>query len=92
MQLTCTGVWERTGWRLPIKQLRYWVMGDMQKSKTTNFAFNTDGSLSYIYMQNWQIHYDSFKAVDGLNLPRKIRISHPEVAIKLVARAWTLNE
>lgn len=84
-------IYNRTGWILPLEQLRYWVLADTQNKNNAAYIVNADGTLDSLQFEQWQIQYEKYSVVDDIKLPTKIRITHPDINIKLSIRQWRLN-
>ncbi len=85
-------IYERTGWALPIEQLRYWVLADMQNSRDASYRSNADGTLQSLSFEQWQIQYETYTNINGILLPAKIRITHRDINIKLSIRKWSVGK
>jgi outer membrane lipoprotein LolB len=81
---------ENLGYRLPIKQLYYWIRG-LAPSEQTKVSRDEDGLISDIRHQRWQITYRSYRKAEAFNdleLPSRITVTDGEHTIKLSLRDW----
>jgi outer membrane lipoprotein LolB len=80
---------EQTGWRLPVTGLRYWIVGMPAPDRPAGQrTLDAEGRLAGLTQDRWQISYDSYQQVDGLEMPRKLRLVNGDVRVKLVIARW----
>lgn len=79
------------GWTLPISNLRSWVLAVPAQTKITKIQFDTANHLVYLEQQGWQIEYTNFTAINGIDLPTKIKLQKQNLTVKLAIKSWTLN-
>lgn len=75
-------------WPLPISNLNYWIRALPSPAKATALQFDSDHHLTSFTQQNWQIIYNAFQTVNGVDLPTKIYLTTPELRIKIVIKQW----
>ena len=69
-----------TGWRLPVSLLRYWVLGLPSPEASNETATKPDiappqtTQLPGFSQAGWTVSYPAVTVVDGLALPRKMRV------------------
>jgi len=80
------------GWDFPIDALSYWVKGLPSHDPNEKVQRNKDGQIEQIQLNQWQIDFSSYQIYQGYQLPKKIKATHPQMTIKLVAKSWLLFE
>lgn len=77
------------GFQLPVSGLRWWITGRMQPGANAVSTLDDAGRIKEIRQDGWLVRFLDYQRVgDELDLPRKMRLEHPEVTIKLVLREW----
>ncbi|HBI22474.1 MAG TPA: outer membrane lipoprotein LolB [Legionella sp.] len=79
---------KKTGVRLPVKNLYYWVRGIPAPASVQSAAYDSDHRLISLHQAGFTIDYPAYTAVGGMNLPSKIRLQGHDVLIKLVIKHW----
>lgn len=79
------------GFELPVSGLRWWMTGRMQPGASALTTLDEQGRIREIRQDRWTVRFQDYRQVDGVDLPRKLRLEHPEVTIKLVLREWRLR-
>jgi len=77
---------QQLGVFVPIKSLRYWVIGLPEPSQS--FVDTSDG----FTQEDWLVRYAQMQAVNGQSMPRKITVSNSRVKLKLIIDQWILND
>ena len=80
------------GWEFPIDALSYWVKGLPSNKPNEKVQRNSDGQIEQIQLNHWQIDFSSYQRFQGYQLPKKIKATHPQMTIKLVAKNWSFFE
>ncbi|MGB0446621.1 MAG: lipoprotein insertase outer membrane protein LolB [Pseudomonadales bacterium] len=76
-------------WSLPMQELHYWVRGISSPNTQAQMTFFDNGDVDTIRQAGWNIDYDRYVEVDGLNLPYKLTITGNDIRLKLVLKNWT---
>jgi outer membrane lipoprotein LolB len=76
---------QQLGVFVPIRSLRYWVVGLPEPSQS--FVETSDG----FTQADWLIAYQQMQAVNGQSMPRKITVLNSRVKLKLIIDQWILN-
>jgi len=79
------------GWRLPLNNLRYWVRGVVVPNGAGTTVQGEDRRLAQLNQDGWRIDYLSYREVDGIGLPAKLRLQSGDLEIKLLLDEWTLG-
>lgn len=72
---------EATGWNLPVRQMRQWVLGQGGPGPGTG-GFESEG---------WQVEYVRWTEVGGRRLPERMRLSQGDANVRLVVDRWQLD-
>lgn len=83
---------EAIGWSLPLTGMRYWMLGIPQPGVAVRKSVDGHGRLIWLEQDGWHIDYTSYQAVDGLSLPRKLRLKHGDITARLVIDTWTFRQ
>jgi outer membrane lipoprotein LolB len=81
---------EQMGWSLPVRGMRYWVLGVPDPSQpVVSMALDELGRLATLEQAGWVIRYPSYLEGEGLDLPHKIRLDSTRVNVRMVIDEWT---
>lgn len=75
------------GWRLPLRGLRYWVLG-LPSPDAAHQIEKNEQHITRLYQQGWQIDYSSFQTEAGTFLPTRMRMKKQGLDIKLIIDSW----
>lgn len=84
-------IWQRTGWHIPVKRLRYWVLG-LPADETEQYQLDQHGRLQALQSGDWVVSYKRFRNAQGHELPAKVVVQGPDVKIKLAISAWQIAD
>ena len=83
----------RSIWSLPLSGLTDWVIGRPTSSTYEAIDSDTQGRLTRLKQDGWDIEYPSYKTVEGTDLPGKIVLKSPQIDLKLLVENWgTLSQ
>ncbi len=85
-------LYQQTGWNLPVDNFYYWIRGIPAPSLPANQQLDGYNHLQQLQQQGWTIHYTSYTAVNGVDLPNKIELSSGNVKIRLVISSWLIKK
>lgn len=81
-----------TGLRLPVKSLRYWIVGlPSPLNGNKSMTLNEDGLLSQLSQKGWDISFKNYAKVSNIFLPGKIFLENHEFDVRLVIRNWQIT-
>ncbi len=80
----------RMGWSIPINSLRYWALGIVDPEVDADVVLNDADLLEELVQGNWKVVYERYQEVDGVDLPKKFKITGPDTRIKMVVNDWTI--
>lgn len=83
-------LYEKTGYRVPIEGLFYWVRGIPDPSTRSVPSFDEQGRLNELEQESWKIRFKGYTKVGMLDLPEKIFIDGYHVKVRLVVDQWKL--
>lgn len=78
------------GWRVPVKSLRYWVLGIPAPGKREE-ELDEFGRLSRLNQDGWEIRFLDYEKHQGQELPGRVFASNHQAKVKLVINNWELN-
>ena len=86
-------VWmeQQFGWFVPLKALSYWVRGLAVPDVPLKQQLNEQGYIKYLEQNQWKIQFKTYHQVQGVWLPKKIFIKHPQLTLRLVIDLWQLT-
>lgn len=76
------------GWYLPLSNFRYWTRGIPAPKAPSKQEFDHFGHLISLNQQGWNITYQKFQSVQGVDLPHTIVFSHDPIRVKMVIKSW----
>ncbi|CAL7960670.1 outer membrane lipoprotein LolB [Gammaproteobacteria bacterium] len=77
------------GWRLPISNMRYWVLAFPAPAKIEATKFDQYGHLTAFEQQGWRINYSDFQPVNNVDLPNIITLQNKKFFIKLKIKKYS---
>ena len=82
----------QVGWRVPVTQLRYWMLGRPEPDQSAAIEWDGQGRVSHMDQAGWSVDYRRYGDVGGLSLPTKIELKNEALRLRLVIDKWRLNE
>lgn len=79
---------ERTGWRVPVAQLAYWIRAMRAPGALAEPGYTRDGQLHSLRQSGWSIGYRSWTRDRTPALPIRLEARSGEHAVKVVVRQW----
>ena len=81
------------GWRLPISDIRYWILGIPAPTKVDYKYFDRYGHMNFFKQKGWQVKYSGFwcGVKKGVDLPQTIELTNKGVVIKIKIKKQRLN-
>ena len=76
------------GFRLPLTGLSDWALGKPTTSKIEAATWDEKGQLLTLKQDGWDISYENYTEINGLNLPNKIVLKSDKVNLKLLVEKW----
>ena len=78
------------GWRLPISNMRYWILALPAPAKMEAAKFDQYGHLVVFKQQGWEIGFSDFQSVNNVDLPNIIALQNKKFFIKLKIKEYSL--
>ena len=78
------------GWEVPVEELVYWVRGLRAPGPAEVIDFDSAGKITRLSQSGWEIEFERYRDVSGLQLPGKIEAVRGQLKIKLVPASWTV--
>lgn len=80
---------EAMGWLLPVSALRDWVRGmPYSKVPVDSKELDEQGRLIRLQQAGWQIEFLRYMPFEGLSMPEKVFMKHPDLSVRLVVMSW----
>ena len=79
---------EKTGIRLPVNNLYYWVRGLKAPGAVVSSQFDQQHHLKSLAQAGYIINYSHYTTINHIDLPGKIQLQGHGVVIKLVIKHW----
>jgi len=76
------------GWDFPLNELSYWVKGLPSGNSEEQIHYDEQGKIKQIHMGLWKIDFSKHKHYQGYLLPKMIKVEHPDMSMKVVAKKW----
>lgn len=76
------------GWDLPVASLRYWIRGIPQPDVPAQQVLDDSGRLASLQQGRWRVSYREYTSVDGMDLPRRLRVESPGYELRMVVDSW----
>lgn len=84
-------LYEKTGVKMPVSELRYWMLGLPAPNGQDKKQLNQDGRLISLQQSDWKVRYKRYTAVNGLALPKKIFARKHNLDVRVVIDEWKLG-
>ena len=81
---------EVLGWRLPFAGLPDWVRGRAVAGEPSQSKLDRLQRLSELRQSGWLVQYDEYKGESAT--PVRLRLSRPQVEIRLVVDEWRAEQ
>lgn len=79
-------------WHLPIKSLRYWIVGLAEPSLAATWTQDVSGW--YLNQAGWHIYFTDYVLVDEAgktwNMPKRIELKNSDLSVKMVVNEWEI--
>jgi len=86
-----TLLYERTGVKMPVAELRYWLIGLPSPAGKDAASVDSHGRLSRLQQGEWRVRYKRYVSVNGLVLPGKIFADKKDLDVRVVIDEWKLG-
>ena len=79
------------GQHIPLGSLRYWALALAAPDSAAIPTFDEHGRLMALKQQQWQLRYQDYRAIDGIDLPHRIDLQNARYKIKLALHGWRFS-
>ena len=76
------------GWSLPVRALRYWVLGLPAPGVPVDFALDAQGRISALTQAGWTVQYAEYAPAPVLELPGALQAVQGDTTLKLSIDQW----
>ena len=76
------------GWALPLRAMRYWILGIPDPRGAAQLAFTPDGVLVALVQDGWEVDFSDFQERAGFTVPRKVTMRGDGVELRFVMDRW----
>lgn len=80
------------GWSIPISGLEYWIRGLPRPDSNYSHRVDKAGRARSIDQDSWAINYLDYFTQEQPQLPRRIKLAHKTITMKLVIERWQRAE
>ena len=78
----------RYGWALPLRGLRYWVLGLPAPDTTAVVRYDSDGRVRRLFQDGWLIQYKNYQRAAGYTLPWHFQMHIAGTLFRIVIDRW----
>lgn len=90
---TASGLVEkRTGWKLPIENLRFWMRALPVPGAPAHVEFNMRGEVLEIVQNGFKLSYSEYISVGGVKLPQRWELKHPSIRLRAFVSSWEFEK
>lgn len=79
---------QQFGWTVPLRGLRYWVLGLPSPGKVQALKLDEFGRILSLKQDGWELDYTEYQSLAGLELPKKFTIRDSERGFKVFVDTW----
>lgn len=81
---------QQLGWDLPVSNLYYWIRGIPAPAIPAATRLDKQNHLLQLAQQGWNIEYQGYQNVNGIDLPNRLVLTNPSVSIRIVIKNWNI--
>ena len=79
---------QKTGVALPVADLYYWIRGLSAPGAVSAATHDQANHLTSFQQAGYAIEYPSFMVVNGVNLPKQVKVTGQGLSIKVAIKQW----
>jgi outer membrane lipoprotein LolB len=79
------------GWRVPLHDLRAWVLGLRADSGPAELTFGADGLPSLLVQDGWSVSYPAWNTARQPAVPSKVFAENPPYKVRLSIDSWSMQ-
>jgi outer membrane lipoprotein LolB len=80
---------EKTGWSLPLQQLRYWALGIPYPATPSEVSYDAGGRLQSLQQDGWLLEYTEYGQYEYYQLPRRFTLKKGDMHFRVVVDDWS---
>ncbi len=81
-------LYRQFGWKVPVKSLRYWVLGVPAPGNQREEQLDEYGHLVQLQQDGWEIRFLDYESRMGIELPGRVFVNNHKAKVKLVISDW----
>lgn len=81
-------LYSQFGWKVPVKSLRYWVLGVPAPGNQREEQLDEYGHLVQLQQDGWEIRFLDYESRMGIELPGRVFVNNHKAKVKLVISDW----
>ena len=78
------------GWHVPVSNLYFWIRGLPAPGLKSTHKFDAYHHLLQLKQQGWEITYQQYTGINGIDLPSKLTLQAQNMKIKFVISQWEI--
>jgi len=82
---------ENLGWRVPMKELVFWVRGLQAPGSRADLTYNDQHLPKVLQQAGWKVEYKQYFTDKNPPLPRKVFASKKNYQVRLVIEQWNFS-
>ncbi|WP_267223630.1 lipoprotein insertase outer membrane protein LolB [Dyella silvae] len=79
------------GWRVPLRNLRAWVLGMRADSGPAELKFGADGLPVQLTQDGWNVNYPAWDTTRQPAVPSKVFADNPPYKVRLSVESWSFQ-
>lgn len=79
------------GWSLPVRALRYWVLGLPAPGAPADFSLDAKGRINALTQAGWTVQYADYAPAPLLELPGALQAQQGDTTLKLSIDQWDVS-
>jgi len=79
---------DRLGFELPLKNLRYWLLGVPDPGSVSEVTRNDQDRAAQLTQAGWTVSYDRYMTVGSDRLPSRLVLSRQDVRVRIAVEHW----
>jgi outer membrane lipoprotein LolB len=80
---------KKLGWSLPVRGLRYWVLGLPSPDSKPKVTLDDEGRAATLEQDGWVLNYTEYDVVEDHDLPSRFEIKGARSTFRIVIDEWS---
>lgn len=85
-------LYQRTGWRLPVEALRFWLRGLPAPNLPFVKQLDDQGRLEILEQSGWKLDYRQYVPIYHWELPAKLTLARADLRVRFIIDEWQLPD